>query len=70
MLSLLPLQPRVAEIKSTLEARGAQIKKLRSKVDNVEDEVRGHHSSWHICIVAELQCRCHSGKAKEDHAHF
>ena len=29
------------EIKSTIEARNAQIRKLRLKVDNVEDEVSG-----------------------------
>lgn len=48
------LQPRVAEIRSTLEARSAQIKKLRSKVDNVEDEVRGHHCSVYSGIYDSL----------------
>lgn len=46
------LQPRVADIKSTLEARAAQIKKLRSKVDNVEDEVKGHCHNQHVVRLA------------------
>lgn len=33
------LQPRVTDIKSTINARGAKIKKIASKIDNVEDEV-------------------------------
>lgn len=33
------IEPRVAEIKSTVEARSTQIKKLTKKVDNVEDEI-------------------------------
>lgn len=36
------LQPQKKELKASLDAHGAELAKLQSKIDKVEDEVRAH----------------------------
>ncbi len=50
----LSLQPRMSEIRNTIQARSAQINKLRSKVDGVEDEVGSAHACT-LCNVGPVK---------------
>ena len=42
------LQPREAEIKNVIKSRSAQIDKLRSKVDSLEDDVS--YGLYSLCM--------------------
>ena len=57
------MQPREVEIKGAINSRSAKIEKLRSQVDNVEDDVRnnsvyfcGHTvTDWHRAFSYQFQ---------------
>lgn len=47
----LSFQPQRKELKASLDAHGAELAKLQSKIDKVEDEVRAHRPQCTLYMV-------------------